>query len=219
MDCKHGLPACRPRLPHIFWWRRDTFSPRHLQNAQVYNSPLQPRIASWFIAPHNTNSDGLFAGIFTYLYNDITGDRKPVVERKKKKGGRTGKYALWPRKTQQTVTALRIDSDGDVQQRFGHSAQTVLTSNVRISFCVKSLDVAHLVRKPSKLEMLISIIFCTNSHCCKAFCKLRCCSSLFVISSFIVFANSGRYFPRCTFKRKKERYIYIYLYIYRPINE
>lgn len=57
----------------------------------------------------------------------------------------------------------------------------LLTSSVRISFCVKSLDVAHLVLNPSKLEMLMSIIFCTNSHCCKAFCKLRCCSSLFVI--------------------------------------
>lgn len=59
----------------------------------------------------------------------------------------------------------------------------MLTSRVRISFCVKSLDVAHLVLKPSKLEMLMSIIFCTSSHCCKAFCKLRCCSSLFVILS------------------------------------
>lgn len=39
--------------------------------------------------------------------------------------------------------------------------------------------------------MLMSIIFCTNSHCCKAFCKLRCCSSLFVISSFIVWRAVG----------------------------
>lgn len=49
----------------------------------------------------------------------------------------------------------------------------LLTSSVRISFCVKSLDVAHLVLRPSKLEILMSIMFCTSSHCCKAFCKLR----------------------------------------------
>lgn len=59
----------------------------------------------------------------------------------------------------------------------------LLTSSVRISFCVKSLDVAHLVLKPSKLEMLMSIMFCTSSHCCKAFCKLRRCSSLLVMLS------------------------------------
>ena len=80
-----------------------------------------------------------------------------------------------------------------------------LTSSVRISFCVKSLDVAHLVRKPSKLEMLMSIIFCTNSHCCKAFCKLRCCSSFFVISAFIVFASSGSYFPPLWILKKKKK--------------
>lgn len=89
-------------------------------------------------------------------------------------------------KRRQPPTPPRIDLNVDAQQKSDDSAQRVLTSSVRISFCVKSLDVAHLVRKPSKLEMLMSIIFCTNSHCCKAFCKLRCCSSLFVISSFIV---------------------------------
>lgn len=63
---------------------------------------------------------------------------------------------------------------------------------------------AHLVRKPSKLEMLMSIIFCTNSHCCKAFCKLRCCSSLFVISSFIVWRAVGVILPpSCSFTGKK----------------
>lgn len=108
---------------------------------------------------------------------------------------------MWPRE-KETVTALRIDSDEDAQQRFSHSAQMVLTSSVRISFCVKSLDVAHLVRKPSKLEMLMSIIFCTNSHCCKAFCKLRCCSSLFVISSFIVWRAVVVIFP-LHFQKKK----------------
>lgn len=110
---------------------------------------------------------------------------------------------MWPRE-KETVTALRIDSDEDAQQRFSHSAQMVLTSSVRISFCVKSLDVAHLVRKPSKLEMLMSIIFCTNSHCCKAFCKLRCCSSLFVISSFIVWRAVVVIFPLHFQKKKKK---------------
>lgn len=38
MDCKHGL-AVQASL----WWRRATFSRRHLQNAPVYSSPLQPR--------------------------------------------------------------------------------------------------------------------------------------------------------------------------------
>lgn len=101
-------------------------------------------------------------------------------------------------RNQQTVTALRIDSDEDARHRFA-----ALTSSVRISFWVKSLDVAHLVRKPSKLEMLMSIIFCTNSHCCKAFCKLRCCSSLFVISSFIVWRAVG-VIPLLHFQRKKK---------------
>lgn len=100
-------------------------------------------------------------------------------------------------RNQQTVTALRIDSDEDARHRF-----VALTSSVRISFWVKSLDVAHLVRKPSKLEMLMSIIFCTNSHCCKAFCKLRCCSSLLVISSFIVWRAVG-VIPLLHFHRKK----------------
>lgn len=81
----------------------------------------------------------------------------------------------------------------------------LLTSSVRISFRVKSLDVAHLVRKPSKLEMLMSIMFCTNSHCCKAFCKLRCCSSLFVISSFIVWREAGFKSHSLQFKTKKKK--------------
>lgn len=39
-----------------------------------------------------------------------------------------------------------------------------LTSKVRISCCVRSLDAAHLVRSPCKLEMEISIIFWMSSH-------------------------------------------------------
>lgn len=50
----------------------------------------------------------------------------------------------------------RVCSGGEWRSR--------LTSKVRISCCVRSLDAAHLVRSPCKLEMEISIMFWMSSH-------------------------------------------------------
>lgn len=48
------------------------------------------------------------------------------------------------------------------------TSEKLVTSKVRISCCVRSLDAAHLVRSPCKLEMEISIIFWMSSHWCSA---------------------------------------------------
>ena len=184
-------------------------SPPPAECARLQQPHCSPCTASWFIALHNTDSVGLFKRhiFFTHVYATTTQATKKKKRRRRRKivnekkavcrGNVHSGLGMNNRRWQPSVL-IRMEMHS---RDFGR-----LTSSVRISFCVKSLDVAHLVRKPSKLEMLMSIIFCTNSHCCKAFCKLRCCSSLFVISSFIVFASSGRYFlPRCTFRKKKKK--------------
>lgn len=43
-----------------------------------------------------------------------------------------------------------------------------LTSRVRISCWVRSLDTAHLVRSPRRLPMEMSMSFCSCPHCCSA---------------------------------------------------
>lgn len=52
--------------------------------------------------------------------------------------------------------------------RLNDRAGRLLTSKVRISCCVRSLEAAHLVRSPCKLEMEISIMFWMSSHWCSA---------------------------------------------------
>lgn len=50
----------------------------------------------------------------------------------------------------------------------GPRALRPLTSRVRISCCVRSLDTEHLVRSPRRLPMEISMSFCSWPHCCSA---------------------------------------------------
>lgn len=73
-------------------------------------------------------------------------------------GGRSAQPS-WLR----NLTSLLLN----VGQSCGNLEQLV-TSKVRISCWVRSLDAAHLVRSPCKLEMEISIIFWMSSHWCSA---------------------------------------------------
>ena len=107
--CKHGAAAAAAYRPHIlFWWRRATFSRRHLQNAQVSGSPTA---APWIMQPpdlsHCTEQrdrTGALASICAYL------------RRKRRTGHRRGKntkHAQWPRNKWQPLyrfTWRRTDS-------------------------------------------------------------------------------------------------------------
>lgn len=74
-----------------------------------------------------------------------------------------GGHSVWASWLRNLPTKLPIAG-----QCSGRSAKLIITSKVRISCCVRSLDAAHLVRSPCKLEMEISIIFWMSSHWCSA---------------------------------------------------